>query len=635
MEQQRKVPALISLKQILENTASFTGLTFFKALVRHLAEILEVHAVWVTEYLPEAQKLRAIAFWLDGAYVDHYEYQVKGTPCEPVLNNSDVCHVPSNVIRLYPGDPDLKPLGAVSYMGLSLRDAGGDVIGHLALLDSKPMPEIPEVFAIFRIFASRAAAELRREIAQRQLLDSESKLNRLVNGTSDAIIELDAALQITQMNEAAEALFGIPGERATGAAVNALFSMDAYDTLCRAIDGLAENTERTSSLRLEAPLICLRASGKSFPAEVSISDYLFKNEKFSVLYIRNIAESLSDKRKIDQLHAETSMLRERIAASEFDYIIGESTALKNCLEAVKLVAPTAATVLIQGETGTGKELFARAVHEASNRRARPLVTLNCAALPSQLIESELFGHVKGAFTGATSRREGRFALADQGTLFLDEIGELPLDLQAKLLRVIQEGEFQPVGSSETVRVNVRIIAATHQDLKKKVTEGSFREDLYFRLHVFPIQVPPLRERETDVELLAEAFISKFSKRKSLALKSLSKADINRLHAYTWPGNVRELQNIIERAVILSTGGRLVLEPLLAAGPDREPKATGGRQILTDAEIRQLEKENIIKALNQTRWKISGADGAAALLHIPRTTLTSKIKKYGIRRLAAG
>ena len=635
MQQKNKVPGLILLKQIIENTSSFTGITFFKSLVRQLAEILGVHAVWVTEYHPDTHVLKAIAFWLDGAFVDQYEYPIKGTPCESVLTNPDICHVPKNVIQLYPDDPDLKPFGAVSYMGLSLKDVTGKVIGHLALLDNKPMPELPEVFAIFKIFASRAGAELRREIIHKQLKESESKLNRLVNGTSDAIIELDSKLQITQLNRAAGKLFGIETDQAIGNEVSTLFSMDSFSHLYNALSGLHYDKVRTSSVRIAEQLCCLKASGKTFPAEVNLSDYTFTNERFYVLYIRNVEDTLSDKLKIERLHTETSMLREKIAFHEFDYIIGNSTAIAKSLQAVKQVAPTDATVLLQGETGTGKELFARAVHEASRRRSKTMVTMNCAALPSQLIESELFGHLKGAFTGATANREGRFALADKGTLFLDEIGELPLELQAKLLRVIQEGEFQPVGSSGTVKVDARIIAATHKDLKKQVEAGAFREDLYFRLNVFPITVPPLREREGDVEILANAFISKFSRKKSLEMKPLGKSDINKLYAYPWPGNVRELQNIVERAIILSDQGEIALDHLLPTSPEKKQRSTVGNEILTDAMIRQLEKENIIRALNLTHWKISGKDGAACLLNLPRTTLSSKIKKYCIRRIASG
>lgn len=634
MQQKNKVPGLILLKQIIEKTSSFTGITFFKSLVRQLSEVLGVHAVWVTEYHPDTHVLKAIAFWLDGAFVDHYEYQVKGTPCEPVLTNPDICHVPKNVIQLYPDDPDLKPLGAVSYMGLSLKDVSGKVIGHLALLDNKPMPELPEVFAIFKIFASRAGAELRREIIHKQLQESESKLNRLVNGTSDAVIELDSKFEITQLNMAAGDLFGIDASQAIGNGVSTLFHMDSFNKLCNALNGL-NYEKRNSSVRIAEQLCCLQASGKTFPADVNLSDYTFANERFYVLYIRNIEETLSDKLKIKRLDTETSMLREKIALNEFDYIIGNSRTITKSLQAVKQVAPTDATVLIQGETGTGKELFARAVHEASRRRSKSMVTMNCAALPSQLIESELFGHLKGAFTSATGNREGRFALADKGTIFLDEIGELPLELQAKLLRVIQEGEFQPVGSSKTVKVDVRIIAATNKDLKKQVEAGAFREDLYFRLNVFPIKIPPLREREGDVELLANAFISKFSRKKALKMKPLSKADINKLYGYPWPGNIRELQNILERAIILSEHGEIALNHLLPSSSDKKQESASGDEILTDAMIRQLEKENIIRALNLSQWKISGKDGAASLLNLPRTTLASKIKKYAIRRIASG
>ncbi len=288
MQQKNKVPGLILLKQVIENTSSFTGITFFKSLVRQLAKVLGVHAVWVTEYHPEPHVLKAIAFWLDGAFVDQYEYQVKGTPCEPVLTNPDICHVPKNVIQLYPDDPDLKPLGAVSYMGLSLKDETGKVLGHLALLDNKPMPELPEVFAIFKIFASRAGAELRREIIHKQLKESESKLNRLVNGTSDAIIELDSKLHITQLNMAAGNLFGIEASKAIGKRINILFSPDSFSKLYSALNALNNVKTRNSSVRIAEQLCCLKVSGKTFPADVNLSDYTFTNEWLFVLYIRNV-----------------------------------------------------------------------------------------------------------------------------------------------------------------------------------------------------------------------------------------------------------------------------------------------------------------------------------------------------------
>jgi transcriptional regulator with GAF, ATPase, and Fis domain len=300
------------------------------------------------------------------------------------------------------------------------------------------------------------------------------------------------------------------------------------------------------------------------------------------------------------------------------------------LQAVEQVAASDTTVLIRGETGTGKELFAQAIHKRSKRQNKTLITLNCAALPAELVESELFGHVKGAFTGAVVAREGRFLLADGGTIFLDEIGELPLPLQAKLLRVIQEGEFEPVGSSKTQRVNVRIIAATHRDLEQEIEQGKFRQDLFYRLNVFPIDVPPLRERGDDVILLAEAFLKKFAKRSALPVFQLDEAGKQKLLSYHWPGNVRELQNIIERCIITSQSGKLNLFSLLSSIP--RPTAgfsAGDDRIYTEQEMTEMEKNNIIKALELTNWKVSGEDGAAALLQIPPTTLNSRITKLGI------
>jgi transcriptional regulator with GAF, ATPase, and Fis domain len=293
-------------------------------------------------------------------------------------------------------------------------------------------------------------------------------------------------------------------------------------------------------------------------------------------------------------------------------------------------------VLLTGETGTGKELFARAIHEASGRSRRPLVKVNCAAIPANLIESELFGHERGAFTGATQRREGRFSLADGGTIFLDEVGELPLELQPKLLRVLQEGEFEPVGSSRTKSVDVRVVSATNVDLDQAVKEGAFREDLYYRLNVFPIRLPPLRERGDDVVLLAEAFARRFARRSGRSLLPLGDADARRLEAYHWPGNVRELQNVIERAVITSRDGRLNLARALPL-PEGAPHAaeSGGGEtpgrLLTEAEVRELERENLRRALERAGWKVSGDGGAAGLLGVSPSTLSSRMKALGLRR----
>jgi len=293
-------------------------------------------------------------------------------------------------------------------------------------------------------------------------------------------------------------------------------------------------------------------------------------------------------------------------------------------------------VLILGETGTGKELIARAIHRASQRSQKQLIKVNCAAIPATLIESEFFGHEQGAFTGATKRRDGRFTLAHGGTIFLDEVGELPLDLQSKLLRVLQEGEFEPVGSSQTRKVDVRVIAATNRDVDKSVREGKFREDLYYRLNVFPILLPALRQRRADIGILATSFAQKYAQRMGRALEPLSEDCLRRLEAYSWPGNVRELQNIIERAVITSRDGRLNLDRALPESVNAIAAAlsTGenvNHRIRTAKELEELERQNIIAALESSDWKISGVNGAAQLLGMRPTTLSSRMKALGIER----
>ncbi len=307
----------------------------------------------------------------------------------------------------------------------------------------------------------------------------------------------------------------------------------------------------------------------------------------------------------------------------FEGIIGQSAAIRNVLEQVSIVAPTDATVLLHGETGTGKELVAHAIHNLSSRRGRPFVRVNCAAIPSGLLESELFGHEKGAFTGALMQKKGRFELADGGTLFLDEIGDISLELQPKLLRAVQEQEFERLGSAKTIKVNVRIVAATHRDLSSMIGEEKFREDLFYRLNVFPIEIPPLRERREDIPLLVNYFASKFSRRIGRQISSIPKATMEALASNAWPGNVRELANFIERAVILSRGEELQV-------PMRELSVSysdsGSAQASTFVEA---ERKVIIEALSASSGRIAGNGGAAQRLGLKRTTLQHKIRRLGI------
>jgi formate hydrogenlyase transcriptional activator len=339
----------------------------------------------------------------------------------------------------------------------------------------------------------------------------------------------------------------------------------------------------------------------------------------------------------NKLASEKVYLEEEIKTEyNFEEIIGRSAALKHVLKQVETVAPTDSPVLIYGETGTGKELIARAIHNLSARRARTLVKLNCAAIPTGLLESELFGHEKGAFTGAIAQRVGRFELAHKGTLLLDEIGEIPLELQPKLLRVLQEQEFERLGSSRTIRRDVRLIAATNCDLLQMVAEKKFRSDLYYRLNVFPIQVPPLRERAEDIPLLVTYFAQKHARRMNKRIETIPTDALRELRQYTWPGNVRELENLIERAVILSPSAELQvalpeLSPHAAVIPD---EATGQNLTFEHAEtlcLEDAERAHILRALGDTNWIIGGPRGAASKLGLNRSTLRSKMIKLGINR----
>jgi len=320
-------------------------------------------------------------------------------------------------------------------------------------------------------------------------------------------------------------------------------------------------------------------------------------------------------------------------------IIGQSRACRRILSQIDIVAPTDATVLITGETGTGKELIARQIHQRSRRRENPLVEVNCTSIPKELFESEFFGHVKGAFTGALKDRPGRFETATRGTLFLDEIGEIPLELQSKLLRVLQEKRYERIGEDRTRSADVRIVAATNRDLQKEVAAGRFREDLYYRLNVFPLKVAALRERKEDIPLLAAHFVELLVKGLGSPKPRLTQAGIEALQSYDWPGNVRELRNVIERAVIFARGGALEFD-VAQTDSSADQTSFGQRDVdqaepeyLTEAEMRRRERENISAVLTKASWKIKGVDGAAELLGMKPTTLSSRIEKMGLKRPA--
>jgi PAS domain S-box-containing protein len=624
-----------ALQVILQGTASETGENFFNALVENLARALGTQGAWVAEIMPRARRLRARAFWLGGEWVQNYEHAIDGTPCQVVEEKRRVVHFADRILELFPDEPNLRRMGAVSYMGVPLTDLDGTILGQLAVMDTKPMPEEPLRLAFFEIFAARAAAELRRLRAERDVRAREAQLARLVESAMDAIVQLDSELRVTQMNPAAERVFELVGEQAHGKPLSVLTAAGDAAKLTELSGKLLERPMDQRSTWVPGGLTGRTAGGAIFPAEATLSAFELGGQQHLTLILRNVKDRLEAERRIVTLTDEAEYLRTELRElGRSGEILGRSDSVARVLAELRQVAPTDTSVLILGETGTGKELFARAVHEASRRRGKPLIKVNCAAVPAALIESEFFGHERGAFTGAIAKRDGRFTLADGGTIFLDEVGELPLELQSKLLRVLQEGEFEPVGSSRTRKVDVRVIAATNRDLRQATADGRFREDLYYRLNVFPLALPPLRERGDDVVLLAEKFARQFAARAGRELAPLSSDAAARLRSYSWPGNVRELQNVIERAVITARGDRLNLEQALpATSPAQAVVRSLGdtAPLLTAKELEGLERANLQRALEATGGRIAGDSGAARLLGMAPSTLASRLKALGVRR----
>jgi len=465
-----------------------------------------------------------------------------------------------------------------------------------------------------------------------------------IERADDAIIWHDCYAYIKRVNQAACDLLGYTREELVGMTIQDINPNSTPKTWAKFWKELQEkkvvafeDDHRTRD-------------GRIVPLETQVNFIEFEGCEYAVAFSRDISE----RRKIDeekaqayreicrlreQLEMENEYLQEEVQELQtFGGFVGQSPALQNILRQIEMVGPTDAAVLITGESGTGKELIAHEIHKHSDRAARPMIRVNCASIPRELYESEFFGHVKGAFTGAIKDRTGRFELAHGGTLFLDEVGEIPLDLQSKLLRVLQEGTFERVGGETTRTADVRIIAATNRDLKREVEEKRFREDLYYRLNVFPIDVPPLRKRQEDIPLLAAHFLELTARKFNSPKPLLSQGKINHLQGYDWPGNIRELQNVIERAVITARSGRFKFDlptgggtsftstPIRSEGDDGETS-----RILTFEEIKQLDRHNILKALKQSSGKVFGAGGAAELLDTRPTTLASRIKRLGLKK----
>jgi formate hydrogenlyase transcriptional activator len=615
---------IVALRAIVEGTARNTGEVFFESLVRHLATAMGVSYAFVGEFAQVPTRVRTLAYWGHGEVLANIEFDLDGTPCEDVVHGA-LCHHPQGVQAKFPSDQDLIELGIESYLGVPLLDGDGRVLGHLAVFDERPMPAEPRRLFIFRIFATRAAVELERLRVEKQLVDSERRYRELYEEAPNAYVSIGTDGTLLNVNRRATQLLGYSAGELIGSDILQYFAdtpagrEPARQALQRVFGG-----DDVSGLEMEMR----RRDGS--PLWVSLWMRTLREQGGATRAAHSIWVDVTDRVLAEteraRLREQNVYLQEEIkTVHNVGEIVGRSSALSAVLDEVSRVAPTDATVLIYGETGTGKELIARAIHSTSQRRDKPLIKINCAALPAGLVESELFGHEKGAFTGAIARHTGRFELADGGTIFLDEIGELPADSQSKLLRVLQEHEFDRVGGTSPRKVDVRVIAATNRDLQKAVREKAFREDLYYRLSVFPIQIPPLRDRPEDIPLLAQYLLDKFATRIARRFDGIDSDTLGRLMAYPWPGNIRELQNVLERAVILATGPTLEVDPDMLGQAGAEP---GGKP---SAALEDVERNHILAVLRQTKWVIEGPRGAAAVLGLHPNTLRSRLKKLGLSR----
>jgi PAS domain S-box-containing protein len=616
-----------ALKSIVEGTARSFGSEFFQTMVRHLAEALGVRDAFVAEFVPP-DKARTLAFWSAGRLIPNIEFRLPGTPCERVVGG-EFCHMPSGVESTYPE----REKGIESYIGVPLKGADGAVFGHLCARDVRPMPEDPRKFFIFEIFAARTSAEFSRLEAESKLRESENRFRDLFEEAPIAYVNEDLQSRFIAANRAARRILGITAEQVSTTVGRSLVpdTPEAQRWVREAFESVGRGTD-TSGVVLE-----LRRQDNGKPIFIQ----WWSKPQAGGAYTRTMFIDITDRvlmeREQARLQAQNLYLQEEIkSVHNFDEIVGASHGLANVLEKVCRVAPTDASVLICGETGTGKELIARAIHSSSNRADRPFIKINCAALPAGLVESELFGHERGAFSGAIQKRIGRFELAHTGTIFLDEIGEVPHDVQVKLLRVLQEREFERIGGNQTIKSDVRVVAATNRDLPKAIAEGDFRADLFYRLNVFPITIPALRDRREDIPLLVQFFAQKYGPRVSRRIEAVDGESMRHLVDYHWPGNIRELENIIERALILGNSPTLLIDPEVFAVATNFNQPSTTVAIVqpagdSDSDLESVQREHILKTLRKTNWVIEGARGAAKQLGINPATLRHRMKKLRISR----
>ena len=623
-----------ALRAVVEGVEAETGDRFVASLVEHLAEALGVQYAFVSQLSDDGAEFATRAVWGRGESLANFSVPVTGTPCEAVLSG-EISHHATGLQAKYPRDVGLATWNVDSYAGVPLVEKSGRIVGHFAVFDDKPMYDAANAISIMRIFAMRARAELERLRAESALRESETRLSRVLESAMDAIVTLDAEGRVVLWNTAAEKVFRCAAAEALGRPLERFLTPAFASALESSQRRFARGEQAQPYVWAPEGLRARRADGEEFPLEATLSHVEVGGRSLFTLILRDVDERRRAEEELRQLAQQNEYLQEEIrAVHNVDEIVGESRSLGAALAQVRLVAPTDSTVLILGETGSGKELIARAVHAASKRSQKPLIKVNCAALATGLIESELFGHEKGAFTGATERRVGRFELADGGTIFLDEIGEIPPEVQVKLLRVLQEQEFERIGGSVTRKIDVRLIAATNRDLERAVADGGFRSDLFYRLNVFPIALPPLRERREDIPVLVHYFATRFGAKLGRRVTRVAAETMQRLVAYPWPGNVRELENVIERAVILSSGAELEVGPEIpspraaaprpAVAPSPAPAEPSDSGSLDD-----VERSHILAVLREANGRIEGPNGAAARLNLKPSTLRSRMKKLRI------
>ncbi len=517
--------------------------------------------------------------------------------------------------RDYGAQPHIRPMGAGLEL-YGLRKDGGEFPVDIML---SPVQANGESFVLAVV---RDVTRHRK--AEEALRRSEARLRSLFEFSPDAILVIDENGKITEVNSQVESFFGYGRAELIGQTIEMLIPEKYRHTHPRHREEYSSKP-RVRAMGAGLELYARRKDGSEFPVDIMLGPIAVPEGASVLVVIRDLTEKKQAEEALRRGELERRYLEEELQTDyRFEEIIGESRALKRVLKQVETVAREEATVLILGETGTGKELIARAIHELSPRRERTFVKLNCSAIPAGLLESELFGHEKGAFTGAIAQKIGRLELAHEGTLFLDEIGDLPLELQPKILRALQEREFDRLGGTKTIPVNVRLIAATNRNLAKMVAAHEFRNDLYYRLKVFPIEIPPLRERREDIPVLVNYFVHKHSRRMNRQIATVPKETMEVLSHWSWPGNVRELENFMERAVILTPG------PVLRA-PLAELKVPDEAGSELDPNLENAEREHILRILREAKGMIGGKHGAAERLGLKRTTLNSKMKKLGIKR----